>query len=76
MSLTPKQCIDIVEAVLGERKALLSPREFAQITGRDSTEVWRDCVNGTIPATQTAGVKGRWKIPATGLRRYFTKAAA
>ena len=67
MTLSQKQCIDVAEAVIGKRTAMLTITEYAQITNRDRTEVWRECVAGTIPATQANGLKGHWRIPVSEL---------
>ena len=71
MKLTDTQIIDMVEATIGTRKAVLSPREFAQITGMNPNVVRREC-GQTIPATRSdVGRGGHWRIPATALRPYL-----
>lgn len=67
MSLTSKQCVDMAEAVIGKRTAMLTITEFAQITNRDRREVWKDCVAGVIKAHQHGGLKGHWRIPVSEL---------
>ena len=70
MKLSDKQIIDTVEAVLGTRKAVLNPREFAQITGMAEAVVRREC-GQTIPATRKDMKGAHWRIPATALRPYL-----
>ena len=70
MKLTNTQIIDTVEAVLGTRKAVLNPREFAQITGMNANVVRREC-GQTIPATRKDIKGAHWRIPATALRPYL-----
>lgn len=71
MKLTNTQIIDTVEAIIGVRKAVLNPREFAQITGMNPNVVRREC-GQTIPATRSdVGRGGHWRIPATALRPYL-----
>jgi len=71
MKLTDKNIIDTVEATIGVRKAVLNPREFAQITGMNANVVRREC-GQTIPATRSdVGRGGHWRIPATALRPFL-----
>ena len=71
MKLTNTQIIDTVEATIGVRKAVLSPKEFAQITGMNPNVVRREC-GQTIPASRSdVGRGGHWRIPATALRPYL-----
>lgn len=71
MKLTEKRIIDTVEAVLGTRKAVLNPREFAQITGMNPSVVRREC-GQTIPATRSdVGRGGHWRIPVQALKPFL-----
>lgn len=44
--------MDEIEAVLGERKRMLTVNEFALLSGKHRQTVWQWCARGELPATQ------------------------
>lgn len=67
--MTTKQLLDLVEASIGRRPLMLSVTEFAQITGRDRTEISK--MMGQRIAAQRDGDRGQWRIPVQALRPFL-----
>lgn len=72
--MTTKQLLDLVEASIGRRPLMLSVTEFAQITGRDRTEISK--MMGQRIAAQRDGDRGQWRIPVQELKPFITGEAA
>lgn len=68
--MTTKQLLDLVEASIGRRPLMLSVTEFAQITGRDRTEISK--MMGQRIAAQRDGDHGQWRIPVQELKPFIT----
>lgn len=63
--------LDRVELVLGYRLALLTPNEFAQVSGERVEIVRFRCHTGEIGARKNLK-RRRYLIPVTELRKYLT----
>lgn len=68
--MQPKAIMADVEAVLGQRKAMLTVREFAQITGTSPQNVREACARGDIKAIQ-GGYGKHYRIHYTQLAPFL-----
>lgn len=70
-----RDLMDDIEAVLGERKRMLTIDEFAALSGRNRQTVWQWCASDKLPATQTVR-GGRYLINYRQLLDFFPEVAA
>lgn len=70
-----RDLMDDIEAVLGERKRMLTIDEFATLSGRNRQTVWQWCASEKLPATQTVR-GGRYLINYRQLLDFFPEVAA
>ena len=67
--------MDDIEAVLGQRKRLLTTDEFAQLSGRHRHTIWKWCASGALPATQNSK-RGPYLISYRQLLDFMPEVAA
>ena len=70
-----RDLMDDIEAVLGERKQMLTTNEFATLSGRHRQTVLKWCASEKLPATQTKR-GGRYLINYRQLLDFFPEVAA
>lgn len=63
------ELVDLVESAIGVRKLVLTVPEFAQLTGRDESNIRRR-VGVDVPAMRD-GDRGRWRIPIQSLKPFL-----
>ncbi|OFT88984.1 helix-turn-helix domain-containing protein [Corynebacterium auriscanis] len=67
--------MDSVEDSIGERHAMLTISQFAQIAGKDRMTIWDRCARGELPAVQER--KGaQYRIHYHQLDSYITPEVA